>query len=121
MQSLLGTTVPVFLGVTVVLMGFAAYMTGQALANTWKPFWHAAVYVILLGFGDRFLVFALFSGELASLTGYLADTTVLMLMAAFGYRITRAGKMVSQYPWLYRRDGLFHWRSLAGTGPPPAR
>jgi hypothetical protein len=37
MESLLGTTLPVFIGMTVFVMGFAAFMTGQALANTWQP------------------------------------------------------------------------------------
>ena len=31
MESLLGTTPGVFLGVTVCVMGFAAFMTGQTL------------------------------------------------------------------------------------------
>ncbi len=119
MQALLGTTVPVFIGITVFLMGFAAYMTGQALANAWKPFWLAATYVALLGFGDRFLTFALFGGELLSVTGYLVDTAVLLGIAALGYRLTLAGKMVSQYPWLYRRDGPFGWRA-ADSGDPGA-
>ena len=33
MEALLGTTIGVFAGVTVCLTGFAAYMTGQALAR----------------------------------------------------------------------------------------
>ena len=55
MESMLGTSLGVFIGITVIVMGFAAYMTGQALGNTWKPAWHAVVYGILLGFADRFL------------------------------------------------------------------
>ena len=34
---LLGNSLGVYLGLTVGLMGFAAYMTGQATAQTWKP------------------------------------------------------------------------------------
>jgi len=26
------------------------------------------------------------------------------------YRVIRAHKMVTQYPWLYQRAGLFSWR-----------
>jgi uncharacterized membrane protein len=110
MQSILGTSVGVFLGITVGLMGFAAFMTGQALANTWKPMWHAVVYAILLGFADRFLTFALFEGELLSLSGYLVDTAVLVAIILLAFRITQVRKMVSQYPWLYERVGLFGWR-----------
>ncbi len=116
MESLLGTSLGVFIGVTVVVMGFVAYMTGQALANTWKPMWHAVVYCVLLGFADRFLTFALFEGELLSLTGYLIDTTVLVVLTLFAYRLNQAQKMVSQYPWLYERTGLFSWRHRGPGG-----
>jgi hypothetical protein len=117
MESILGTSVGVFLGVTVALMGFAAFMTGQALANTWKPIWHAVVYAILLGFADRFLTFALFEGELLSLSGYLVDTAVLVVIILLAYRITQVRKMVSQYPWLYERAGLFGWRQKGPVRP----
>ncbi len=113
MQSLLGTSLGVFLGVTVALMGFAAYMTGQALANTWKPMWHTIVYGALLGASARFLIFALFEGKLLSLSGYVIDTIALVLIALFAYRVTQAHKMVTQYPWLYERTGLFGWREKA--------
>ena len=117
MESILGTSIGVFLGVTVALMGFTAFMTGQALANTWKPIWHAIVYAALLGLVARFLIFALFEGELLSLSGYLADTAVLIVIALFAYRISQARKVVSQYPWLYERAGLFGWRRR-GPAPP---
>lgn len=110
MESILGTSLGVFIGITVIIMGFAAYVTGQALGNTWKPVWHAIVYGILFGFADRFLVFALFDGELASLSGYLIDTAVLISISLFAFRLTQASKMVSQYPWLYERSGMFGWR-----------
>ena len=118
MESLLGTSIPAFIGVVVVIMGFCAFMTGQALANTWKPMWHAVVYSALLGFAARFLIFALFEGELLSLSGYLADTAALILIALFAYRISHARKMVSQYPWLYERAGLFGWRPKGPSGRP---
>ncbi|MCG8418407.1 MAG: hypothetical protein MJE77_10735 [Proteobacteria bacterium] len=110
MNSLLGTTVPVFIGVTLVLAGGAAYMTGQALASHWRPLWQVFVYIALLGLADRFMTFALFAGELFSPTGYLIDTAVLLAIGLFGYRLTRARQMVRQYPWLYQPDGLLGWR-----------
>lgn len=117
MESILGTSVGVFLGITVALIGFAAFMTGQALANTWKPMWHAVVYAILLGFVDRFLTFALFEGELLSLSGYLIDTAVLVVIILLAFRISQARKMVGQYPWLYERAGLFGWRQKGPARP----
>jgi hypothetical protein len=110
MEALLGTTPGVFFTVTVVVMGFAAFMTGQALAATWKPMWQAVFYCLLLGLGDRFLVFSLFAGELLSLSGYLIDSAILVAITVFAYRLTQARKMASQYPWVYERSGLLGWR-----------
>jgi hypothetical protein len=108
--------VGVFFGLTVCVMGFVAYAAGQALANTWKPAWHALVYALLLGFADRFLTFALFEGELLSLSGYLVDSAVLVAVALLGYRLSLARRMVRQYPWLYERSGPFGWRRKPGGG-----
>lgn len=113
MTEILGTSVTVFFTITVVVIGFAAYMTGQALGNTWKPAWQLIVYVLMLGAADRFLTFALFQGELLSVTGYIVDTAVLTAIAFFAYRINRVHRLVSQYPWLYERTGLFSWRDKA--------
>lgn len=113
MSALLGTSIPVFIAITVVIVGFAAYMTGQALGNNWKPLWQLIGYDLLLGFADRFLIFSLFDGELVLVTGYLIDTAVLMAISLFAYRINRVNRMVSQYPWLYERTSLFDWREKA--------
>ena len=114
MESLLGTTPAVYFAVTVVVMGFAAFMTGQALAATWKPLWQAVFYCVLLGLGARFLIFSLFDGTLLSLSGYLIDCAVLVAIGLFAYRLTRARKMISQYPWIYERAGLLGWREKPG-------
>ena len=111
MDNILGTSPQVFISVTCVIIGFAAYMTGQAMANTWRPLWQLFVYCALLGFASRFLVFSLFDGELLSASGYVIDAAVLIAIALFAFRLSRARKMVNQYPWLYERSGLFGWRS----------
>ena len=110
MEQLLGTSWPVFIGMTVLLMGFASFMTGQAVANTWQPMWQIVPYAILLGCADRFLIWGLFDGELLLVSGYIIDTLTLMAIGAMAYRITLARKMVGQYPWLYERVGPFGWR-----------
>lgn len=117
MQETLGTTWPVFIGVTLILIGGAGYMTGQALAGRWRPVWQVLPYAMLLGFADRFLVYALFDGELLSVTGYVVDTVLIGLISFASYRKTRARKMVTQYPWLYERRGLFGWRERSGAAP----
>ena len=107
---MIGATLPVFIGLTVVLMGGAGYLMGQALARGWRPIWQVAGYGLLLGFADRFLTFALFDGALLTPLGYVIDTAVIVALAMVGYRITLAAKMVAQYPWLYRRAGPMNWR-----------
>jgi hypothetical protein len=111
-QALLGTSFGVFFGITAVLTGFAAFMTGQAVANTWRPYWQLLVYCALLGAAARFLIYGLFNGALWSLSGYLIGTGVLVLIGTFAFRLTRARRMVLQYPWLYKRTGPFTWEPL---------
>lgn len=115
METLLGTSLPVFIGITLILMGFAAFMTGQALAATWRSMRHAVFYAFLLGLADRFLTWGLFEGELLSVSGYLIDSLVLAAIALAAYRMTQARRMVSQYPWIYERTGLFSWREKGGA------
>ena len=118
MQQLVGNSWAVFVGVTCVLAGGAAWMTGQALALTWRPAWQAAAYALLLTLADRFLIFALFEGRLLSLAGFALDAAVLVAIALAAHRVTLAGQMVKQYPWLYERQGLLSWRrrSAAASG-----
>lgn len=110
MEALLGTTIGVFAGVTVCLTGFAAYMTGQALAQGWRPAWQIAPYCLLLGGADRFLVWGLFKGDALLPSGYIIDTAVIGAICAGAYRLTLARRMTRQYPWLYERAGPFAWR-----------
>jgi len=110
MIAVLGTTLPVFVGVTLFLVGGAAFMAGQALGANWRPAWQAMAYSLLLGLADRFVIFSLFGGELLSLSGYVIDTAVIMTVALLSFRATQARTMVAQYPWLYERAGPFGWR-----------
>ena len=110
MEQLIGNSLAVFIGLTCVIAGGAAWMTGQALAATWRPVWQAVAYALLLALADRFLIFALFEGELLSLAGLALDATVLVVIALAAHRITLAAQMVKQYPWLYERRGLLSWR-----------
>jgi len=116
-EALLGGPVPSFVGMTIVLFGAAAAMTGQALARNWRGVWQLLPYALLLAGGDRFLLFALFGAELLSITGYLVAAAVLLAFAGLAFRVTQARRMISQYPWLYERAGLFGWRERrTGSG-----
>jgi len=96
--------------VTCLIGGGAAWATGRALADTWRPFWQTALYLLLLGAAVRFGHFALFGGELLSPISYLADTAFLIAIGGLAWRLTRAKRMVTQYRWLYERAGPFTWR-----------
>ncbi len=110
MGSLTGSSLAVFVGLTVVIVGGAAVMTGQALARTWRPVWQVLFACIGLGLADRFLVYDLFDGPLFSLKGYLFDTAVITIMGLVAYRLSRVNKVVQQYPWLYERSNPWSYR-----------
>jgi hypothetical protein len=110
MQAILGSELSVFVGLTLVLFGFVAFMTGQALARTWRGWWQAFPYALLLSLADRFLTYALFDEPLLHLTGWLIQYAYLVAVILIVYRMTRARAMVTQYPWLYEPVGLFGWR-----------
>jgi hypothetical protein len=113
LQALLGGPAASFVGMTVVLFGAAAAMTGQALARNWRAAWQLLPYALLLAAGDRFLLYALFAAQLLSITGYLLAAAILLAIAGLAFRVTQAGRMCVQYPWLYQRAGLFSWRERA--------
>ena len=96
--------------ITCLLGGGAAWATGRAIADSWRPFGHAIVYLLLLGAAVRFAHFALFQGKLLSLSSYLSDTAYLLAVGGLSWRFTRARRMVTQYRWQYERTGPFTWR-----------
>lgn len=102
-----------FLFVSVVLGGWAAWMTGRAMASTWRPYWQTLLYAVLLGALVRFIHFALFNGTLLTLHYYLIDFVVVAVIASLAFRMTRAKQMTRQYSWLYERNGPFGWRDKA--------
>ena len=110
MTALLGGEIGSFFAMTVVLFGGAAFLTGQALAQGWRPGWQILPFALLLAAADRFLLYALFAAELASLGGFLIAAAMLGAILLAAYHLTRARKMVQQYPWLYERRGPFSWR-----------
>lgn len=106
-----------FLLVTCLMGGGAAWITGKAAATTWRSWGLLAVYVIILSIGVRFIHHALFGGTMFSIHYYVVDTIVLLVIAALGYRYTRTRQMVTQYSWLYERAGLLSWRARQPASP----
>ena len=96
--------------ITVIMMGFAAWTTGRAVAVTWRPFWQVMVYPLLLGLVDRGLNRVFAEGELWSISGYLLDAAFLVAVSVLAHRLARARKLTTQYPWIFERSGPLSWR-----------
>lgn len=100
----------VFVLVTIILGGGAAWLTGRAVAGTWRPAWQVFVYCLILGCVVRFIHYALFGGTLISAHYYLVDTAVLMAFGFLGFRAARVSQMVTHYRWINEADGPLRWR-----------
>jgi hypothetical protein len=103
----------VFLVLTCVLGGGAAFLAGRGLAGSWKPFWRIFFYMVLLAAAVRFFHYALFDGTLTSLYYYLVTYAILVVAALLGFRAMRTTQMVMQYRWLYERTSPLTWRDRA--------
>ncbi len=90
----------VFLLVTVLLGGGAAWLAGRAIAQTWRPWWSVIVYMLILGLAIRFFHYSLFGGTLLSPYYYAVDAGVALAFAFLGFRLTRAAQMRRQYGFL---------------------
>ncbi len=102
-----------FVLVTVIMGGWAAWMTGRAIALTWRPLWNVPLYVLILAAFVRFIHFALFGGTLLTLHYFLVDALILIAFALAGFRYTRTTQMTTQYRWMYDRSGPFSWKAKA--------
>jgi hypothetical protein len=100
----------VFLVLTVIIGGGAAFLAGRGLARAWKPFWRLFFYTALLAGAVRFFHYALFDRSLLSLYYYLVTYAVLLAAASLGFRMMRTTQMVNQYRWLYERTSPLTWR-----------
>jgi hypothetical protein len=107
---------PVFIGLTLIGFGWVGYMSATALARTWRPWWQVVVYGVFLGVANRLMEMMLFEGYLLSGLGYLVGTAYLIAIMLISYRIALSAMMISQYPWLYERTGLFSWRERPAGG-----
>jgi hypothetical protein len=103
----------VFLLVTIIMGGATAFMSGRAVAQTWRPYWHIPLYAVPIAATVRFFHYGLFGEPLLSAGNYAVDLVVVLLAASLGYRLLRAHQMAQQYHWLFRRNGLLHWRKLS--------
>ncbi|PLX37174.1 MAG: hypothetical protein C0606_11785 [Hyphomicrobiales bacterium] len=105
----------VFLLFTCAIVGGAAWMTGRAVAVTWRPFFQIFWFSALLACADRFLSFALFEGTLLSVHYWLVDFIVLLAITLISWRVARTTQMVTQYSWMYEKSSPFTWRNKPGV------
>lgn len=99
-----------FILVTLILGGGAAWLSGRAIAQTWRPSWQVFVYSLILGCAVRFIHFSLFGGTLLSPHYYLVDTVLLMAFGFLGFRAARVAQMLTQYRWINEPAGALRWR-----------
>lgn len=97
LENLGPNTLWVFLGLTCVLGGAAAWASGRALALTWRPFWMAPAYALALAAAARFLHYALFDEPLVSAPLFAVDFLVLVAVTSASFKATRAAQMRRQY------------------------
>jgi len=103
----------VFLLVTIVLGGGAAWLAGRAIALTWRSWWQVVAYSLILGLAVRFIHFSLFNGTLLSLHYYLIDSPICLAFGILGFRVARVKQMVEHYHWLNEASGPLRWRRKA--------
>ena len=100
---------PIFVLVTVVLGGAAAFASGRAVADSWGDVRLIVFYAALLGLAARFIQHSIFGQPLLPLGAYLIDVAVLMF-AFIGYRARRTTQMTGSYPWLFAKSTPLTWR-----------
>jgi Domain of unknown function (DUF6867) len=100
----------VFVFITVLIGGAAAWVSGKSLAQTWRPLWQVPAYILLLTCGVRFLHYALFQEPLLAIQNWVVDYSVLLVLALLGFRRMRALQVSTQYFWLFEASTPFGWR-----------
>ena len=88
-----------FLALTLALGGAGAFVTGRAMAQTWRSQWLGVGYMLPLGFAVRFLHYALFQ-EPTNFAQAALCLAVLALAALGGFATARRNQMRRQYPWV---------------------
>jgi hypothetical protein len=100
----------VFLTMTLILGGLAAWATGRALAKTWRPYGQVLIYMVPIAAAVMFLHHALFGEALLSLYYYLVTYVIAAILASIGFRRMRVQQMLTQYSFAFAQAGPFGWQ-----------
>jgi hypothetical protein len=104
-----------FIIVTCLLGGGAAWMSGRAIALTWRPFIYVLLSMVLFAGFIRWVHYALFDGTLLSWHYYCVDLAVVLAIATCGYCACRSRQMITQYAWLYKKHGFLDVKPVSQT------
>lgn len=115
MEAFLGSSPGVFVGFVVVFVGGAAFLAGRSLADEWRPAWQVLFACAGLTLAGRFLVYALFEGQLLHVMGLISTFVVVTTIGLMAWRLTRVRKMIVQYPWIFERSSLWSYRTKGGA------
>jgi hypothetical protein len=105
-----------FVLVTLVMGGWAAWMTGKACASTWSRYTTLFFYLTLLTVAIRFLHQAPFGGNMFSAYYFVVDFIIIQLVGLLSYRLKLASQMVSRYGWLFQKSGPISWDVRPNAG-----
>ena len=113
----------IWLAVTLIIGGAAAFATGHALAGAWRGRGRTTLYAALLAAAAGFLSYALFGVRAIPLQAiataviarnyetipmllavWAASFVLLALIAAFGWRLTRTRMLNEQYDFLNKPE-----------------
>jgi hypothetical protein len=100
----------VFLTMTLILGGTAAWATGRALAKTWRPYAQVLIYMVPLAAAVRFLHHSLFGETVLSIHYYLMTYVIAAIAASIGFRRMRVQQMLTQYSFAFAAAGPFGWQ-----------
>lgn len=90
----------VFLGVTLVLGGLAAFASGRSVARGWRPLGLLALYAAPLAFAMRFLHWSLFGEPIFAALPALIAYVYALAIESVSWRLTHHALVRRQYPWL---------------------
>lgn len=98
-----------FILVTLIMGGWAAWMTGKACASTWSRYITLFIYLVILAAAVRFLHKAPFGGTLISPYYFVVDLIYVQLIGLLSYRLKLVSQMTSKYGWLFEKASAFNW------------
>jgi Domain of unknown function (DUF6867) len=98
-----------FVFVTLIMGGWAAWMTGKACASNWSRYPTLFIYLVILTAGVRFLHKAPFGGTLIAPYYFVVDLIFIQLIGLLSFRLKLVNQMVGKYGWLFEKAGALNW------------